>query len=84
MQARVLRPNVLTQLLSLNICAIRSSSSTGDGAFASKKAQIYSLATHKVVETLDFGEGPDHDISALDVNERGIVVVMGNSRSALA
>ncbi|KAF9933713.1 Breast carcinoma amplified sequence 3 [Linnemannia zychae] len=39
-----------------------------------KKLEIYSLATHQVVKTLDFGEGPDYDISALDVNERGLVV----------
>lgn len=40
-----------------------------------KKLQIYSLTTHQIVKTLDFGEGPDYDISALDVNERALVVV---------
>ncbi|KAF9963460.1 hypothetical protein BGZ65_003233 [Modicella reniformis] len=54
----------------------RSSRSTEDGTSAPRKLQIYSLASHRVVETLDFGEGPDHDISAIDVNERGIVVAL--------
>ncbi|KAF8924325.1 hypothetical protein EDD21DRAFT_390313, partial [Dissophora ornata] len=53
-----------------------SSNSNDDGASAPKRLEIYSLATHKVIKTLDFGEGPDSDISALDVSERGIVVAL--------
>ncbi|KAF9111170.1 hypothetical protein BGX27_005311 [Mortierella sp. AM989] len=49
---------------------------TEDGTSAPKKLQIYSLATHQVIKTLDVGEGPDSDISALDVSERGIVVAL--------
>ncbi|KAF9359031.1 hypothetical protein BGX34_008573 [Mortierella sp. NVP85] len=58
------------------LVAIISSSDTEDGTSASKKLLIYSLATHRIVETVDFGEGSDYDISALDVNERGIVVAL--------
>jgi hypothetical protein len=52
-----------------------SNKRTDDGRTSHKKLEIYSLATHQVVKTPDFGEGPDYDISALDVNERGLVVV---------
>ncbi|KAG0293146.1 hypothetical protein BGZ98_002308 [Dissophora globulifera] len=58
------------------LVAIISSNNTDDGASAPKRLQIYSLVTQQVVKTLDFGEGPDSDISALDVSERGIVVAL--------
>ncbi|KAI1315027.1 hypothetical protein EDD11_001366 [Mortierella claussenii] len=58
------------------LVAIISNNSAEDGASTPKKLQIYSLAKHQVVKKLDFGEGPDYDISALDVSERGIVVAL--------
>ncbi|KAG0210436.1 hypothetical protein BGX28_009345, partial [Mortierella sp. GBA30] len=54
----------------------RSSNKSDGSEPYPKKIQIYSLATHQIVKTLDFGEGPDYDISALDVNERGLVVAL--------
>ncbi|KAF9910446.1 Breast carcinoma amplified sequence 3 [Linnemannia zychae] len=56
------------------LLAVVSNKRTDDGHTSHKKLEIYSLATHQVVKTLDFGEGPDYEISALDVNERGLVV----------
>ncbi|KAF9100012.1 Breast carcinoma amplified sequence 3 [Mortierella sp. AD031] len=58
------------------LLAVISNKKTDDGDVSHKKLEIYSLATHQVVKTLDFGEGPDYDISALDVNERGLVLAL--------
>ncbi|KAF9950494.1 hypothetical protein BGZ72_007866 [Mortierella alpina] len=58
------------------LMAVISKNTSESGEPLPKKLQIYSLTTHQVVKTLDFGEGPDYDISALDVNERGIVVAL--------
>lgn len=52
----------------------RANSKTGESTPTSK-LQIYSLTAHQVIKTIDFGEGPDYELSTLDVNERGIVVV---------
>ncbi|KAF9203977.1 hypothetical protein BGZ49_005838 [Haplosporangium sp. Z 27] len=45
-----------------------------EDSISAKKLQIYSLATHQVIKTLDFGDGPDSDISSVSVSERAIVV----------
>ncbi|KAG0264146.1 hypothetical protein BG011_007414 [Mortierella polycephala] len=58
------------------LVAVISNGKDEDGRSSPKKLQIYSLASLKVIKTLDFGEGPDYDISAMDVNERGLVVAM--------
>lgn len=53
----------------------RSNNKTDEGVSGQRKLQIYSLASHQIVKTIDFGDGPDYDVSAVDVNERAVVVV---------
>ncbi|KAF9586717.1 Breast carcinoma amplified sequence 3 [Lunasporangiospora selenospora] len=58
------------------LVAVISNSKPEDVSPVQKKLQIYSLATHKVVKTIDFVEENDCDILALDANERVIVVAL--------
>lgn len=53
----------------------RSSNKSDEGVSGQKKLQIYSLASHQIIKTIDFGDGPDYDVSAVDVSERAVVVV---------
>ncbi|KAF9970931.1 hypothetical protein BGZ73_006195 [Actinomortierella ambigua] len=46
-------------------------SSTGGGV---RQLRIYSLRTHQVVKTFDYGDPSAHEITAMDVNERCLVV----------
>ncbi|KAF9546007.1 Breast carcinoma amplified sequence 3 [Mortierella hygrophila] len=58
------------------LLAVISNKRTDEGRTSHKKLEIYSLATHQVVMAPNFEVGPDYDISALDVNERELVVTM--------
>ncbi|KAG0346931.1 Breast carcinoma amplified sequence 3 [Podila humilis] len=51
---------------------------SNDGIAAQRKLQIYSLTSHQIIKTIDFGDGPDDDVSALDINERGLVVALSS------
>ena len=66
---------LIVLLLSYVFITNSSNKRTDDGRTSHKKLEIYSLATHQIVMAPNFDVGPDYDISALDVNEREIVVV---------
>ncbi|KAG0053017.1 Breast carcinoma amplified sequence 3 [Gryganskiella cystojenkinii] len=57
------------------LVALIQNTKAGDSTPTSK-LQIYSLTAHKIIKTVDFGEGPDYELSTLDVNERGLVVAL--------
>ncbi|KAF9429785.1 hypothetical protein BGZ94_009479 [Podila epigama] len=52
-----------------------SSDRLDDGTLSQKKLTIYSLTSHQVVKTIDFGDA-NYDVSAVDVCERGLVVAL--------
>ncbi|KAI9232248.1 MAG: hypothetical protein BYD32DRAFT_173404 [Podila humilis] len=56
------------------LVAIISSNKSDEGVSGQKKLQIYSLASHQIIKTIDFGDGPDYDVSAVDVSERAVAL----------
>ncbi|KAG0029592.1 Breast carcinoma amplified sequence 3 [Podila clonocystis] len=56
------------------LVAFISNNKSDESVSGQRKLQIYSLASHQIIKTIDFGDGPDYDVSAVDVNERAVVV----------